>query len=216
MRGLHRRSGKPSWGRTPRTDKGSPDRSRGNRFARRRQSVPRKAQRAQRRLSLSAAHRRRVGICGGARGGAKKSAARRSRVVRRQTPMTRRIPSARRNRTHRGIYDMLGNVREWVDTLYAPETRRPVTGRPPISSRRHRRDRSPAPHHLRTGASVAGGVVSAGEAADAAVCASFPSYAAAHGTTRRASSVLSARYHYYGPTLRVSDLGFRAAREAIQ
>jgi len=24
---------------------------------------------------------------------------------------------------------------------------------------------------------------------------------------------LSARYHYYGPTLRVSDIGFRAVRE---
>ena len=27
---------------------------------------------------------------------------------------------------------------------------------------------------------------------------------------------VSARYHYYGPTLRVSDIGFRAAREPIQ
>jgi formylglycine-generating enzyme required for sulfatase activity len=27
---------------------------------------------------------------------------------------------------------------------------------------------------------------------------------------------VSARYHYYGPTLRVSDIGFRAAREQIQ
>lgn len=101
-----------------------------------------------------------------------------------------------------GLYDMLGNVREWVEDVYArgyysdspladptgPELaqtqQQPEPGRRGNFGRRGRMRQLP--------------VVRGGGWDNPAIFVRF-----------------SARYHYYGPTLRVSDIGFRVVREPI-
>ncbi len=126
-----------------------------------------------------------------------------------------------------GIYDMLGNVREWVEDLYAANyySNSPVAdpaGPTPgqgggFGRGRGAQQQGPGPQQNNQAQQQAGGqqqgrfrggfrgrggrqlpVVRGG------------------GWDNPANFVrLSARYHYYGPTLRVSDIGFRAVREPI-
>lgn len=108
-----------------------------------------------------------------------------------------------------GLYDMLGNVREWVEDLFT----RDFYGNGPLAD----------PTGPQAGAQ-------AGQQAQAA----GPRGGRQRGNFGKGGPVrqlpimrggawdnpaeflrVSARYHYYGPTLKVSDIGFRAVREPM-
>jgi len=92
-----------------------------------------------------------------------------------------------------GLYDMLGNVREWVEDQYA----RDFYSDSPLVN--------PTGPQGRQGGPGRGG----GRPRQLPVVRG--------GAWDNAESFVrvSARYHYYGPTLRVSDIGFRVVREPI-
>jgi formylglycine-generating enzyme required for sulfatase activity len=95
-----------------------------------------------------------------------------------------------------GLYDMLGNVREWTADTYWAEyyAESPVDDPPGAPSNYGERG---TPPYL-GGAGVALPVIRGG---------GWPN--------PPAFLRVSDRYHYYGPNLRVSDVGFRLVREPV-
>ncbi len=100
-----------------------------------------------------------------------------------------------------GLYDMLGNVREWVEDVFA----RDYYGNTPLADptgpqagRGGLRGRNPPPRGGRGGLARQLPIMRGG------------------AWDNPANFVrVSARYHYYGPTLRVSDIGFRVVRVTL-
>jgi formylglycine-generating enzyme required for sulfatase activity len=106
-----------------------------------------------------------------------------------------------------GLYDMLGNVREWVEDVYARGYYSNSPAADPMGPELAQAQQQPGQGgrgNFGRGGFGRGGrmrqlpVVRGGGWDNPAMFVRF-----------------SARYHYYGPTLRVSDIGFRVVREPM-
>ena len=105
-----------------------------------------------------------------------------------------------------GLYDMLGNVREWVEDLYARDFYANSPATDPMGPQAGQGANGPPG---RGGGGFKGGFGRGGPGRQLPVVRGG-AWDNPGGFVR-----LSARYHYYGPTLRVSDIGFRVVREPV-
>jgi formylglycine-generating enzyme required for sulfatase activity len=110
-----------------------------------------------------------------------------------------------------GLYDMLGNVREWVEDLYT----RDFYGNSPIADPTGPQAGRGGPQGGNRGRGGRGGRGGANQQGGARGGPPRQLPIMRGGAWDNTANFLrfSARYHYYGPTLRVSDIGFRVVRE---
>jgi formylglycine-generating enzyme required for sulfatase activity len=95
-----------------------------------------------------------------------------------------------------GLFDMLGNVREWVADTYQPNFYATSPADDPTGPQANYGERGQP--GFQGGAGVALPVMRGG---------GWPN---PEGSIR-----VSERYHYFGPTLRVSEVGFRLVRQPV-
>jgi formylglycine-generating enzyme required for sulfatase activity len=106
-----------------------------------------------------------------------------------------------------GLYDMLGNVREWVEDLYA----RDFYSNSPLAD-----PTGPQPGRGGDGFQGRGRGGPKGGFGRGGPGRQLPVVRGGAWDNPASFVRVSARYHYYGPTLRVSDIGFRGAREPVR
>ena len=99
-----------------------------------------------------------------------------------------------------GLYDMLGNVREWVEDVYT----RDFYNNSPVAD--------PAGPQGRQGAPRGGNPPGGRRGFGGGPVRQLPIIRGGAWDNPASFVRVSARYHYYGPTLRMSDIGFRAVR----
>lgn len=120
-----------------------------------------------------------------------------------------------------GLYDMLGNVREWVDDRaayydYAPlpdvsvDPKGPESRGPGVRGFRSGAARSDAGNRPPKGFDAKGRLLINGGGAEG-----LPLFRGGGWDNFAPYLRLSARYYYYGTDLKVSDIGFRVVREAL-
>jgi formylglycine-generating enzyme required for sulfatase activity len=113
-----------------------------------------------------------------------------------------------------GLYDMLGNVREWVEDVYARDYYANSPAADPAGPQAGGRGNAAATDAGGGGGGFRGRGFNGGGRGFAGGGRQLPILRGGGWDNTATFIRVSARYHYYGPTLRVSDIGFRVAREA--
>jgi len=113
-----------------------------------------------------------------------------------------------------GLYDMLGNVREWVEDLYTRDFygNSPLTD--PTGPAAGRGGQQGGKQQFRGGGRGRGGFKQQGGKGGPGG-RQLPVMRGGGWDNPAGFVRVSSRYHYYGPTLRVSDVGLRVVREPM-
>jgi formylglycine-generating enzyme required for sulfatase activity len=110
-----------------------------------------------------------------------------------------------------GLYDMLGNVREWVEDLYTRDFYANSPLADPTGAQGGRGGQQAGNQRFRGGRGR-GGKQQGGRGGPGR---QLPIMRGGAWDNNANFLRVSSRYHYYGPSLKVSDIGFRVARDPM-